>query len=84
MMQCELLRSPRLLRWEPSVGSKCPSGTGCSNIMADVRFYPKGAAKAHFTAHNAKDPKETARRDPDRHVWLSSIYKYVLKYLKIM
>lgn len=29
--------------------------------MADVRFYPKGAAKAHFTAHNAKDPKETAR-----------------------
>lgn len=43
------------------MGSKCPSGTGCSNIMADVRFYPKGAAKAHFTAHNAKDPKETAR-----------------------
>lgn len=49
------------IRWDPSMGSKCPSGTGCSNIMADVRFYPKGAAKAHFTAHNAKDPKETSK-----------------------
>eukprot|EP00438_Fugacium_kawagutii_P006186 Skav232703 [mRNA] locus=scaffold3459:28035:42542:- [translate_table: standard] len=52
----------QLLKWDPSMGSKCPFGTGCSNIMSDVRFYPKGAAKAHFTAHNAKDPKETARR----------------------
>ena len=88
----------RLIKWDPSMGTKCPPGTGCSNIMADSRFYPKGAAKArrfqlpivpehqpknprrgcpetnleatqfataptqaHFTAHNAKDPKETAR-----------------------
>ncbi|CAK9015009.1 unnamed protein product [Durusdinium trenchii] len=50
-----------LIKWDPSMGTKCPPGTGCSNIMADSRFYPKGAAKAHFTAHNAKDPKETAR-----------------------
>ncbi|CAJ1433431.1 unnamed protein product [Effrenium voratum] len=49
------------IKYEPSMGSRCPRGTGCANIMADSRFYPKGAAKAHFTAHNAKDPKETAR-----------------------
>lgn len=47
-----------MLRWEPG-GDACSEGTGCSNIMADNRFYPKGAAKAFFTAHNAKDPSET-------------------------
>ena len=31
------------------MGSKCPPGTGCSNIMADVRFYPKGAAKVSWS-----------------------------------
>lgn len=50
-----------MIRWNPGNANKCPSGTGCSNIMADMRFYPKGAAKAHFTAHNAKDPVETKR-----------------------
>merc|ERR1711924_367013 len=49
-----------MLRWEPG-GTACPEGTGCSNIMADNRFYPKGAAKAFFTAHNAKDPSETSK-----------------------
>ena len=35
-----------MIRWSPGNANKCPSGTGCSNIMADMRFYPKGAAKA--------------------------------------
>ena len=42
----KVLGQPRMIRWNPSNANKCPSGTGCSNIMADNRFYPKGAAKA--------------------------------------
>eukprot|EP00931_Biecheleriopsis_adriatica_P054483 TRINITY_DN32070_c0_g1_i1.p1 TRINITY_DN32070_c0_g1~~TRINITY_DN32070_c0_g1_i1.p1 ORF type:complete len:745 (-),score=145.21 TRINITY_DN32070_c0_g1_i1:13-2247(-) len=48
-----------MLNWDPSMKNSCSRGTGCSNIVADPRFYPRGAAKSFFTAHNCKDPGET-------------------------
>eukprot|EP00931_Biecheleriopsis_adriatica_P003123 TRINITY_DN10441_c0_g1_i1.p1 TRINITY_DN10441_c0_g1~~TRINITY_DN10441_c0_g1_i1.p1 ORF type:complete len:915 (-),score=172.48 TRINITY_DN10441_c0_g1_i1:42-2708(-) len=45
-----------LLQWKPDDGAQIALG----DIAADAKFYPQGAAKSFFTAHNCKDPKATA------------------------
>lgn len=40
---------------EPRDGQRTSAG----DIAADPKFYPDGAAKAFFTAHNCKDPVAT-------------------------
>ncbi|CAE8680213.1 unnamed protein product [Polarella glacialis] len=63
-----------MLRWDPKQGTRCDEGTGCTDIMSDIKFYPNGAAKAFFTAHNCKDPAETKR-------WIDEIHKRYTKGL---
>eukprot|EP00440_Ansanella_granifera_P011431 gb/GFBE01012401.1/.p1 GENE.gb/GFBE01012401.1/~~gb/GFBE01012401.1/.p1 ORF type:complete len:484 (+),score=100.67 gb/GFBE01012401.1/:1-1452(+) len=46
-----------MIRWNPEQGSKTLTG----DIARDPKFYPHGAAKAFFTAHNCKDPVATAK-----------------------
>eukprot|EP00930_Biecheleria_cincta_P047198 TRINITY_DN32666_c0_g1_i1.p1 TRINITY_DN32666_c0_g1~~TRINITY_DN32666_c0_g1_i1.p1 ORF type:complete len:668 (+),score=122.01 TRINITY_DN32666_c0_g1_i1:106-2109(+) len=51
-----------LLEWKPSHGNRCSTGSGCSNIFDDRRFYRHGgAAKMFYTAHHAVVPSETAK-----------------------
>jgi len=51
-----------LLEWKPSNGNRCSTGSGCTNIMGDHRFYRHGgAAKMFYTAHHAVVPQETAK-----------------------
>ena len=42
--------------FEPRDGERTTVG----DVAGDAKFYPQGAAKAFFTAHNCKDPKATA------------------------
>jgi len=46
-----------LLRWKPEQGNFIQMG----DIATDDKFFPQGAAKAFFTAHNCKDPAQTAK-----------------------
>mmetsp|Transcript_16288 Transcript_16288/g.28471 ORF Transcript_16288/g.28471 Transcript_16288/m.28471 type:complete len:627 (+) Transcript_16288:66-1946(+) len=46
-----------LMKWSPQNGDSIQMG----DIATDEKFYPGGAAKAFFTAHNCKDPEETAK-----------------------
>lgn len=48
-----------MLSYTPSSGSTCFGSMGCTNIAPDPKFYPVGAAKAFYTAHNCKNPSET-------------------------
>lgn len=45
-----------MLSWNPEHGRTTSTG----DIVSDPKFYPHGAAKAFWTAHNCKDPAATA------------------------
>ncbi|CAE7343993.1 unnamed protein product, partial [Symbiodinium pilosum] len=46
-----------MLSWTPQDGERTTTG----DIGTDPKFYPHGAAKAFWTAHNCKDPAATAK-----------------------
>eukprot|EP00931_Biecheleriopsis_adriatica_P003124 TRINITY_DN10441_c0_g2_i1.p1 TRINITY_DN10441_c0_g2~~TRINITY_DN10441_c0_g2_i1.p1 ORF type:complete len:815 (-),score=163.36 TRINITY_DN10441_c0_g2_i1:23-2467(-) len=60
-----------LMHWSPSDGNNTIVG----DIVSDWKFYPKGAAKSFFTAHNCKDPEATAKLlDKIEARWKSGTY----------
>lgn len=60
-----------MLRWNPQDGHHTTTG----DIASDPKFYPDGAAKAFFTAHNCKDPSATAKMlDEIKSRWEEGLY----------
>ncbi|CAJ1361150.1 unnamed protein product [Effrenium voratum] len=60
-----------MLSWQPENGDHTTTG----DIASDPKFYPQGAAKAFFTAHNCKDPAATAKMlDEIEERWKKGLY----------
>mmetsp|Transcript_2992 Transcript_2992/g.5219 ORF Transcript_2992/g.5219 Transcript_2992/m.5219 type:complete len:632 (-) Transcript_2992:50-1945(-) len=60
-----------MLGWSPEKGAKTTAG----DIATDPKFYPDGAAKAFWTAHNCKDPAATAKMlDEIEDRWQKGLY----------
>ncbi|CAK9041186.1 Uncharacterized protein SCF082_LOCUS23836 [Durusdinium trenchii] len=60
-----------MLSWTPQDGHHTTTG----DIASDPKFYPHGAAKAFFTAHNCKDPIATAKMlDEIQSRWENGLY----------
>jgi len=60
-----------MLSWSPQNGDATSTG----DIANDPKFYPHGAAKAFWTAHNCKDPDATAKMlDEIETRWKQGLY----------